>query len=409
MLDAMPGTMLWVVGGLGLVSFAISFLVVALMIRLAPRTGFVDRPGAHKTHAQSTPLGGGVGILLGIALPILAGVLFIDLVGPAYEKGNHPNIAPWLAAPAPAYWSGARQQTPLALALIAAALAMHVLGLFDDRRALGPYFKLVCQLLVIGLLVVPFRELRILSALDATLHSGGIIPAVLAILWITAITNAFNFLDNMDGLSAGVASVCAAAFLVATLSIQQWFVAATLALLLGAMLGFLCWNFPPARIFMGDSGSLVIGLMLGVLTVRTTYLPPGVSWGAGWYDVFAPLIVMALPLYDLVVVSALRLAHGRSPFIGDTNHFSHRLVRMGLTRRAAVLCLYLISATTAVAAILLPHVHSAWAAFLVFAQTMMILGVAALLELRPQAPPVQQAPPQPATATPAAAREPAFR
>jgi len=409
MLDVMPGTMLWVVGGLGLVSFAISFLVVALMIRLAPRTGFVDRPGAHKTHAQSTPLGGGVGILLGIALPILAGVLFIDLAGPAYEKGNHPNIAPWLAAPAPAYWSGARQQTPLALALIAAALAVHVLGLFDDRRALGPYFKLVCQLLVIGLLVVPFRELRILSALDATLHSGGIVPAVLAILWITAITNAFNFLDNMDGLSAGVASVCAAAFLVATLSIQQWFVAATLALLLGAMLGFLCWNFPPARIFMGDSGSLVIGLMLGVLTVRTTYLPPGVSWGAGWYDVFAPLIVMALPLYDLVVVSALRLAHGRSPFVGDTNHFSHRLVRMGLTRRAAVLCLYLISATTAVAAILLPHVHSAWAAFLVFAQTMMILGVAALLELRPPAPPVQQAPPQPATAAPAAAREPAFR
>src|ERR1700683_3240401 len=100
MLDAMPGTMLWVVGGLGLVSFAISFLVVALMIRLAPRIGFVDRPGAHKTHAQSKPLGGGVGILLGIALPILAGVLFVDLAGPAFEQGRRLNIAGSLTAPA---------------------------------------------------------------------------------------------------------------------------------------------------------------------------------------------------------------------------------------------------------------------------------------------------------------------
>jgi UDP-GlcNAc:undecaprenyl-phosphate GlcNAc-1-phosphate transferase len=376
----------------------------------------VDRPGAHKTHGQAMPLGGGVGILLGIALPILAGILFIYLAGPSYEKGIPQSIGPWLSAPAPAYWSGARQQIPLALALVGAALAMHVLGLLDDRRALGPYFKLVWQVAVIAALVVPFRELRILSALDGTLHSGGVVPAVLAILWITAITNAFNFLDNMDGLSAGVGSVCAAAFLVATLSIEQWFVAGTLALLLGAMLGFLCWNFPPARIFMGDCGSLVIGLMLGVLTVRTTYLPPGVSWGAGWYDVFAPVIVMALPLYDLVVVSGLRLARGRSPFVGDTNHFSHRLVRMGLSRRAAVLCLYLISATTAVAAILLPHVRSTWAAFLVFAQTMMILGVAALLELRPpgvgQQPASQQAqtrPPSATSGTSSSAREPVFR
>jgi UDP-GlcNAc:undecaprenyl-phosphate GlcNAc-1-phosphate transferase len=128
------------------------------------------------------------------------------------------------------------------------------------------------------------------------------------------------------------------------------------------------------------------------------------------------VIVLALPLYDLVVVSGLRLARGRSPFVGDTNHFSHRLVRMGLSRRAAVLCLYLISATTAVAAILLPHVRSAWAAFLVFAQTMMILGVAALLELRPPGG-TDQAAGQQAQArqsagtsgTSSSAREPVFR
>src|SRR6185436_2971005 len=105
---------------------------------------------------------------------------------------------------------------------------------------------------------------------------------LLTVIWITAITNAFNFLDNMDGLSAGVAAVCTIAFLIAALSIGQWFVAGSLALLLGALIGFLCFNFAPATIFMGDSGSLVIGLVLGVLTIRTTYLPAGRELGAGW-------------------------------------------------------------------------------------------------------------------------------
>jgi UDP-GlcNAc:undecaprenyl-phosphate GlcNAc-1-phosphate transferase len=153
--------------------------------------------------------------------------------------------------------------------------------------------------------------------------------------------------------------------------------------LLGALLGFLFWNFPPAKIFMGDSGSLVIGFVLGVLTVRTTYVPAGVDWGAGWYAVFAPVIVLALPLYDLVVVSAIRMSQGKSPLVGDTNHFSHRLVARGMSRRTAVLCLYLVTAATAIAAILLPHIHSELGAILIFCQTLLILGVVALLEQHP--------------------------
>jgi UDP-GlcNAc:undecaprenyl-phosphate/decaprenyl-phosphate GlcNAc-1-phosphate transferase len=184
-------------------------------------------------------------------------------------------------------------------------------------------------------------------------------------------------------LSAGVAAVCTAAFLVAALSIQQWFVAASLALLLGSLLGFLCFNFAPATIFMGDSGSLLIGLLLGSLTVRTTYLQPGEKLGAGWYSIFAPVIVLAVPLYDLVVVSAIRILRGKSPFVGDTNHFSHRLVARGMSRRTAVLCLYLISAATAIAAIILPHAASTFVAVLVFVQTLLILGVVMLLEQHP--------------------------
>jgi len=181
----------------------------------------------------------------------------------------------------------------------------------------------------------------------------------------------------MDGLSAGVAAVCTAAFLVAALSIGQWFVAAALAMLLGAVLGFLCFNFAPASIFMGDSGSLLLGLVLGVLTIRTTYLPAGADFGAGWYAVFAPVIVLAVPLYDLVVVS---------PFVGDTNHFSHRLVARGMSKRTAVLSIYLITAATAVAAIVLPHVRSTFTAMLIFLQTLLILGVVMLLEQHPLPP-----------------------
>jgi UDP-GlcNAc:undecaprenyl-phosphate GlcNAc-1-phosphate transferase len=257
---------------------------------------------------------------------------------------------------------------------------MHGLGLADDRRAMGPYTKLLIQLSAVTAFVLLFDN-HALTALDH-LGLGRWASVVVKILWIGMVTNAFNFLDNMDGLSAGVAAVCTTAFLIAALSIQQWFVAATLALLLGSLVGFLWFNFPPATIFMGDSGSLLIGLVLGIMTVRTTYLPKGTPWADGYWAVFAPAVVLAVPLYDLIVVSIIRLLRGKSPFVGDTNHFSHRLVARGMSRRTAVLCLYLITAATSVAAILLPHVSAAYAP-LIFVQTLLILCVVGLLEQHP--------------------------
>ncbi len=349
-------------------AFVLSWCTTWSMKRVAPRFGFVDKPGGHKAHHNPRPLLGGVGIFLGVALPMLAVLLAV-----AFGK---PFIAR-LTGIDPAYLDGIARQTPLAAAFLIAMFAMHLLGLFDDHKPLGPYLKLFIQLLVVTLLVIEFRELRILTAL-------GTIPSIIiTVLWISAITNAFNFLDNMDGLSAGIAAVCTIAFLITALQIGQWFVAANLALLLGALLAFLCFNFPPASIFMGDCGSLVIGFVLGVLTVRTTFLNPTQTLAGGWYSLLAPVIVMAVPLYDLIVVSLIRLARGKSPFVGDNNHFSHRLVARGMSRRTAVLCLYLITAATAIAAILLPNVTSGFNAWLIFAQTLLILGVVALLEQHP--------------------------
>jgi UDP-GlcNAc:undecaprenyl-phosphate GlcNAc-1-phosphate transferase len=357
------------------VSLVISFAATYLMIHLAPRIGFVDKPGHRKIHETPKPLGGGVSIFLALALPMLAGLIVVNLAGErlVLKFIDHPDSVALL--------TGAQHQTPLSLGLLGGLLVLHALGLLDDRRAMGPYVKLGVQLAVAATLVVGF-DMRALTTLDA-LGMDRWPSVILTILWIVAITNAFNFLDNMDGLSAGVAAVCTTAFLVTAIIIQQWFVAATLALLLGALIGFLCWNFPPARIFMGDSGSLVIGFVLGVLTVRTTYLLPGEDFAAGWYSVLAPLIVLAVPLYDLIVVSVIRLSRGKSPFVGDTNHFSHRLVARGMSRRTAVLCIYLVTAATAVAAILLPHVRTTFGAMLIFAQTLLILGVVALLEQHP--------------------------
>jgi UDP-GlcNAc:undecaprenyl-phosphate GlcNAc-1-phosphate transferase len=363
------------------VGFLLSWALTLAMKHVAPRIGLVDRPGHRKIHSNPKPLGGGVALFWSIAIPMLIGLLlawspsafgtfevvFLALTGS--EGVDTPSrFDPYLG--------GIREQTPLALGLVGAMLLLHVVGLLDDRRALGPFVKLIVQTVIVSALVIGF-DMRALTAV------GYVGSVILTILWIVGVTNAFNFLDNMDGLSAGVAAVCATAFLITALAIGQWFVAAALALLLGAVLGFLWFNFPPASIFMGDSGSLVIGFLLGVLTVRTQFLTHGTNWGAGWYAVFAPLIVLAVPMYDMVVVILIRVMRGRSPFVGDTNHFSHRLVARGMSRRTAVLCIYLVTAATSMAAILLPHVSSTFGAMLIFAQTILVLGVVALLEQHP--------------------------
>jgi UDP-GlcNAc:undecaprenyl-phosphate GlcNAc-1-phosphate transferase len=358
------------------VSFVISWVLTFVVRRVAIRVGFTDKPGHRKIHSKPIALGGGIAIFLAFALPMALIVATALLAPQVVAAGGSPRFHELKTA----LVGGVQNQATLAISFLVGCLALHLMGLWDDRKAMGPYSKLFVQLAVAAAIVALNPTLRAVTA-------WGYVPSlVLTVLWITAVTNAFNFLDNMDGLSAGVACVCATCFLVAALSIQQWFVAASLALLIGALVGFLCFNFAPASIFMGDSGSLVIGFILGVLTVRTQYLPRGQEFGAGWYAVFVPVIVLAVPLYDLIVVSLIRIARGVSPFKGDTNHFSHRLVARGMSKRTAVLCLYLISAATGLGAIILPHARSPYVAVLIFCQTLLILGVVALLEQHPARP-----------------------
>ena len=378
-----------VILGLMAGSCLISLGLTAVIRKWALAVGFVDKPGHRKIHYIPKALGGGIAILLAMGIPMVAGLAYVHFSQPpTFVTSNSADgvHSTTMSQPFAVHWPGIRQQTPLALKFLLAMVAMHVLGLWDDRKALGPYVKLLIQLTITAGLVL-WADLRALTVLD-NWGMGKWPSVIVTVLWIAGITNAFNFLDNMDGLSAGVAAVCGGAFLLTVMTMpepRQLFVAVTLALFIGALLGFLVFNFAPASIFMGDSGSLLIGLVLGVLTIRTTYLPAGEQshLGARWYALLAPLVVLAVPLYDLVVVSFIRIKAGRSPFVGDTNHFSHRLVARGMSRRTAVLCIYLITAATSLAAVLLPHVNSSLQACLIFGQTILVLGVVMLLEQHP--------------------------
>ena len=335
-------------------------------------------PGQIKAAPRRVPNTGGIAIFLGIGLPMLGGLaLGWGLLGESPSPVS-------LFEPLREHWPGIRARTTDAGVLLAGLALLHLMGLVDDRRPLGPYLKLVVMLGVAAF--VAWRtETRLLMLLDV--YPGGRwLSLALTVLWLGVVTNAFNFLDNMDGLSAGVAAVASAFFLLAAMINQQWFVGACLALLLGSVLGFLWFNFPRrggATIFMGDSGSLVVGFLLGFLTARTTYYDPeagiGEGLGGGWYVVFMPLVVLAVPLYDFVSVSLIRLWQGRSPFVGDLQHLSHRLVRRGLSKRAAVVVIYGLTAVTAIGGVSLGRLE-AWQAVLVGVQTGLVLMVLAIEE-----------------------------
>jgi UDP-GlcNAc:undecaprenyl-phosphate GlcNAc-1-phosphate transferase len=239
--------------------------------------------------------------------------------------------------------------------------------------------KLACMIAP-PLLLAAFFDTRLLTVLDG--YAGGVWLSVgVTLVWFLAVTNAMNFMDNMDGLCAGVAATAGAMFLAATLIGGQWFVGGVLALLVGACAGFLVWNRPPARMFMGDGGSLVVGYLLAFTTTRTTYFGSGQTGISAWYAVLMPLVVLAVPLYDMASVTAIRLSQGRSPFVGDLQHFSHRLVRRGLSKRAAVGVIVGLTGATGVSGLLLTRA-APWEAFAIAGQVGLVLGVLAVFEHR---------------------------
>lgn len=369
---------------LGLIplAFVLAWPLTVIVRRLSAAFGAMDAPGVPgqvKAPLRRVPNTGGIAIFATIAVPILLGLALLSPLGasPESEWREQPGLIP---AALQEHLPRLAHSADTALLLIGCLAVLHVLGLIDDRTPLGPFVKLGIMTLVA--LAVPLfsPETRMLTMLDG--HAGGTwLSIMMTVLWLLVVTNAMNFMDNMDGLTAGTAGIASACFLAAALLHQQWFVGACLALLVGACAGFLVLNCPPAKIFLGDGGSLVIGFLLGFLTIRTTFVPEAAAGmpARGWYGVFMPLCVLAVPIYDFVSVVTIRLSQKRSPFVGDLQHFSHRLVGMGLSKRAAVAVIWGMTLVTGISGIVIGGLQP-WQAALVGGQVLVILSLIAAFE-----------------------------
>ena len=266
------------------VPFLVTLLATPLAARAAVRLGFVDHPAPHKTHVDSTPYLGGAALAAGL------GVVGVVAVGGSIQIAT----------------------------ILVAAIAIAVLGLVDDARGLQPPVKL-------GV------EAAAAIALYVTGSGGGIfgtaiVDLPLTIVWVVLVTNALNLLDNMDGLAPGVAAMSALAFFGISAYEGHFLVGSLAIALAGACLGFLLHNFPPARVFLGDAGSLLVGFLLAAIGLNLDLIGQ-----SGVIRVAVPLLALAVPLFDTTLVVIARFRDRRPVFRGGTDHSSHRLAAKGLT------------------------------------------------------------------------------
>ncbi|MFV1965882.1 MAG: MraY family glycosyltransferase [Pirellulaceae bacterium] len=364
---------IWFLLGTMTPSFLLAWSLTYAARTLAPRWGLVDRPNQRKVHTQPTPLGGGLAIGLSVLGTFLLGQLVLR-----YVVNFHAER--WLPEFARPHVEGMMQQSMALWWVLLGATVLMTIGLIDDRVGLDWRIRLTVQVLVAAFCVIT-QGWR-LTAFIAVPHLAWVVSVFLSTLWIVALVNSFNMLDNMDGLSAGVAliasSVLAAVMLIApdpTTNRPQLFVAGFLLVLAGALLGFLWHNRPPAKIFMGDAGSYFIGFCIAIATLLATYA----GYRGKPHAILAPLCVMAVPLYDMITVVWIRLRQGRSPFKADKNHFSHRLVELGLSKGQAVLTIYLTTATCGLGALLLHQVNR-FGAGIILLLVLSVLCLIAILE-----------------------------
>lgn len=296
----------WLGAAVVLVSFVLTVAVIPLVRKWAQAVHLVAKPREDRWHCKATPLMGGVAI----------GIVLWSVLGGLWALG-------WM-----------NEDLERMCGLFLTTTAMGLMGLRDDKKPLPSQTKLIFQIIIASIVVfLGFESQWFVSKTANRFWS---------ILWIVAMTNAFNLLDNMDGLSAGVASL-ACFFLLAVEAVSgQMFqpVHLVLAGLLGALLGFLLYNFHPASIFMGDCGSLQVGFLLGVATTQNHMSQQG-----SLLPVLAvPLFIFCLPLFDMLLVAVMRPLFGRSISCGGRDHTSHRLVAIGFSEPKAVLFLYGFSA-----------------------------------------------------------------
>jgi UDP-GlcNAc:undecaprenyl-phosphate GlcNAc-1-phosphate transferase len=315
-----------------LAAFAGAFLTTLLALPLWRKwclhTNLLDDPrdgknyDAPKIHSGAVPLAGGFAVLTGILLPLIAGAGLIQF---GLIKISFANLI-----------AHGLERRGVELAVIAlGAIAITILGWFDDKHELKPLPKLLGQFLIALLVALTCKRITLF------VHSE-VFSYAITILWLLTVINAFNFMDNMNGLCAGVGAIGAFIFALIAATNGEYLVAITGFLMCGALVGFLPWNFPEARAFLGDAGSHLVGYLLAMMAILPHFYT---KQNPRPLAVAAPLLVLAVPLLDLAQVSLFRTLNRKPFWLGDTNHLSHRLNRAGISRTRTVLLLWLIAAT----------------------------------------------------------------
>ena len=292
-----------------LIAAVITFALTPVAMRAAWRLGVVDRPGGRRIHDRPIPLLGGVAIFLGILMAVL------------------PNLD---------------LDRRYASILIGAGL-ICLLGVVDDRFGIPPLPKLLGQIACAAIPVATGMTIDSITIplIEPSTVSFGVLAYPLTIIFIVAVANVVNLADGMDGLAAGVCGISALTFAILALSLGRISAGVMAAAVAGACLGFLPWNFNPAKVFMGDSGALVLGFLLACVSIQ------GVMKTAAALSLVFPLVVLLVPILDTSFVILKRLKSGQSIASADKNHFHHRLLRVGYTQRQAVGLLYAWSAVLA--------------------------------------------------------------
>jgi UDP-GlcNAc:undecaprenyl-phosphate GlcNAc-1-phosphate transferase len=305
----------------------------------ALRVGMVDRPGPRKVHAVPIPLLGGLAIYSGVALAILI-VIHSDA------------------------WSQV-------LGIFAGATLVATVGFLDDRGLLHHQLKLfVAMPAAAAILLLSGIRAQVFSVLWPG-RAGWWCDTALTLVWVIGITAAFSILDHMDGLCAGIAATASLFFAVFALHSGQWLVGAMAAAIMGAAIGFLRWNFSPAKIFMGDGGAMFLGFLMATLALK---LRPAGQPPATW---LVPLLILGVPIFDTTLVSISRSRRGLLPFTTPgKDHTAHRLSNLGLRQRGAVLSLYALGTTLGLAALALSRLGSGLA--VAFAAAIAIAGLVAV-------------------------------
>jgi UDP-GlcNAc:undecaprenyl-phosphate GlcNAc-1-phosphate transferase len=344
-------------------SALLSLALTRLMIAISNRLGVYDLPDGRKNHERPIPYLGGVAIYLSFLGMIAIHMLALH----AYSEKFRllAGIAKQL------HYTAAMGEKPAvlrALGIVLGGTLVFVVGLIDDIHSLRARVKLAAQIIAAVIVVAFGVRLELFI-------SSPIVTSVATVIWLLLIVNAFNFMDNMDGLCGGVALIATLIFFFVVFPLRQTLTAAILLAMGGSLLGFLVYNFNPARIFMGDAGAMFVGFVLASLSVVSAfYVPDHMSaWG-----LFTPILILGVPIFDTVGVIYLRWRAGIPIHVGDNRHFSHRLVHLGMSKRDAVIFIYLVSFAVGLGATLLRYLGLIGAVTL-FVQTLGIFAIIVLL------------------------------